>query len=88
MLAALAHGIPQLCLPQAADQFDNAEICAGAGAAIALEGPAVTAESVRGALARLLDGDEVRTEAGRLAREIAALPPPEQAAGELLGTFS
>ena len=37
LLASLAAELPQLCIPQAADQFFNAASCARAGAGLALE---------------------------------------------------
>jgi len=55
LLGALAHGIPQLCLPQAADQFRYAQACAAAGAGIALIGADATTDRIEAALRRLLD---------------------------------
>ncbi|HSS23012.1 MAG TPA: nucleotide disphospho-sugar-binding domain-containing protein [Mycobacterium sp.] len=46
MLGALAHGLPQLCLPQGADQFRNAQACAAAGAGIALIGADATTDRI------------------------------------------
>ena len=48
-LGALAHGLPLVLVPQAADQFDNAARAVAAGAAIVLRPDEVTAESVRAA---------------------------------------
>lgn len=73
-LAALALGIPQLCLPQAADQFLNAVAVAGAGAGLAIGPEEVDATAVADAVRRLLDDDRFRTHARRLADEIAAMP--------------
>ena len=42
MLGALMHGIPQLMLPQGADQFINADACTRAGAALAVAPDAST----------------------------------------------
>lgn len=36
LLATLARGLPQLCLPGAADQFESTETCVSAGADRAL----------------------------------------------------
>src|SRR5207245_11564578 len=66
-LGALAHGVPQLCLPQSADQFLNADSGAEAGAAITLEGDALTPDAVRAAVALLPAEASSRTAAGRLA---------------------
>jgi UDP:flavonoid glycosyltransferase YjiC (YdhE family) len=73
----LAHGLPQLCLPQAADQFRNAEGGTRAGASLALRPGEVSAESVREAVERLLADPDLRAGAQRVAAEIAAMPSPE-----------
>jgi UDP:flavonoid glycosyltransferase YjiC (YdhE family) len=77
-LGALARGLPQLCLPQAADQFRNAEGGVRAGAALAL-GPAdTTAAAVQTAVERLLSDAGLRASAERVAAEIAAMPGPDE----------
>jgi hypothetical protein len=78
MLATLALGIPQLCLPQAADQFLNAAAVARAGAALTLPPGEVSAAGVGEAIRRLLDEGGFRTQARRLAGEIASMPSPEE----------
>ena len=75
-LGALARGLPQLCLPQAADQFRNAEGGSRAGAALVLGPAEVTAEAVRDAAGRLLDDPELRAAAQRVAEEMARMPGP------------
>jgi UDP:flavonoid glycosyltransferase YjiC (YdhE family) len=77
VLGALALGIPQLCLPQAADQFLNAEAVAGAGAGLAIYPERVDAEGVADAVGRLLDGTRFRAQARRIADEIASMPSPD-----------
>ena len=72
-LAALAHGLPQLLAPRAADQFLNAKAGAGAGVALALEGDPA-ADEVEEALGRLLADPSFRRAAKRMAGEIAAMP--------------
>jgi UDP:flavonoid glycosyltransferase YjiC (YdhE family) len=73
-LGSLAAGRPQLCLPQAADQFRNAAGGVRAGAALALAPDEITAEAVRGAVSRLLREDAFRQGAEVVATEIAAMP--------------
>ena len=75
-LAALAHGLPQVCLPQAADQFVNAAACERLGAGITLMPDAATAGAVGDAIARLLDDRSFRDAAGAAAATIAAMPSP------------
>ena len=82
-LAALAHGLPQLALPQNADQFLNAHAGAKAGVAREIAPGEITAKRVREELQRVL-GDQSITDAARLmAQEIAAMPGPDEAAKEL-----
>jgi UDP:flavonoid glycosyltransferase YjiC (YdhE family) len=76
-LGALACGLPQLCLPQGADQFRNSEGGERAGASLTLLPEEVTAVSVRGAVERLLSDPDLRVGAQRVAAEIAAMPAPE-----------
>jgi UDP:flavonoid glycosyltransferase YjiC (YdhE family) len=77
VLATLAAGLPQLVLPQGADQFYNAEAVSRAGVGRALleheQSPGAIAEAVSALLA---PGSE-RTLAVRLSREIAAQPDPD-----------
>jgi len=85
--AALAAGLPQLCLPQGADQFRNADALAACGAALVLEtapggaGPAppVLAE----AIARLLGDAPLRRAARALQAEIDTLPGADAAVAAL-----
>lgn len=77
-IAALEHGLPQLCLPQGADQFVNADAISAAGAALSLVPAEATAEAVRAAVLRLLADESFRAAAARLADEIAALPSPDE----------
>jgi Erythromycin biosynthesis protein CIII-like, C-terminal domain len=65
LLAALAHGLPLILLPETPDQHYNAERAVAAGAAI-------TELDVD----RLLTDGRLRAAAERVAREIAALPEP------------
>jgi UDP:flavonoid glycosyltransferase YjiC (YdhE family) len=76
-LGALACGLPQLCLPQGADQFRNSEGGERAGASLTLRPEEVTAVSVRAAVERLLSEPDLRVGAQRVAAEIAAMPAPE-----------
>jgi UDP:flavonoid glycosyltransferase YjiC (YdhE family) len=75
-LGALAQGLPQLCLPQAADQFRNAEGGAAAGAALVLMPHEIGPAAVADAVSRLMDEPATREGAQRVAGEIAAMPSP------------
>lgn len=82
-LAALAAGVPQVVLPQAADQFLNAESADRGGVGVALLPDVASVPNVRMALERVLEGGEMRTAAQRVAAEIAAMPSPAVVADEL-----
>ncbi len=77
-LGALGQGLPQLCLPQAADQFRNAEGGVRARAALVLGPAETTSASVRTAVESLLADPELRGGAERVAAEIAAMPGPDE----------
>lgn len=74
VLASLAHGIPLLCLPRAADQFRNAGNVARVGAGVSILPAETTDAALRGALDTLLGTDGPRAAARALAEEIGAMP--------------
>ena len=86
-LAALSAGLPHLCLPRAADQFDNAAACGRAGCGLVLQPAEVHGERVRGAVERLLAAGGFRAAAQRLRAELAAMPAPDAVAGALSARF-
>ena len=79
-LAALAHGVPQVFLPQGADQFGNATAGAASGAGVAFMPGEATAAVVGSAVETILSSERFRAGAGRLAEEIAAMPDADAAA--------
>lgn len=87
-LGALAQGVPQLCLPQAADQFRNAEGGTRAGASLALMPPQVTPRAVAEAVDLLLHDPTTRRSAERVAAEIAGMPAPAELVTELVDLYS
>jgi UDP:flavonoid glycosyltransferase YjiC (YdhE family) len=78
MFGALAHGLPQLCLPQGADQFRNADALVTCGAALMLEGDHTTDSHIAAAVQRLLQEPDLRLRAQALAQESAAMPTPDE----------
>jgi UDP:flavonoid glycosyltransferase YjiC (YdhE family) len=86
-LAALAQGLPQLVLPQAADQFLNANAAARAGVAREIPPGEVTAERVRDELARVLDEPSIAAAARAMSAEIATMPSAADVADELTGRY-
>jgi UDP:flavonoid glycosyltransferase YjiC (YdhE family) len=75
-LAALAHGLPLLVLPQGANQFENAQRCADIGVGIRLLPAEVDVATVRGGVRALLEEPSFRRRAGALASEIRRMPAP------------
>ena len=85
VLASLALGIPQLCVPQGADQYLNAAAVAPAGAGISLMPGEADADAVRGAVTRLLDDASFRDAARGISASIASMPSPDDVAAVLEG---
>lgn len=84
VLSALEVGLPQLILPQGADQFFNAEMLTAVGAARALQNDAQTPGAIREAAQALLGEAPERTVAAQLHDEIAAMPAPADVVPALL----
>ncbi|WP_030487340.1 glycosyltransferase [Micromonospora chokoriensis] len=85
-LGALAAGVPQLLLPQGADQFANAEALAAAGVGLRLLPGEVDAGAIAEQVHRLLPqhgNAEQRDAARAVAEEIAAMPAPAAVAQRL-----
>ncbi|MBP6815817.1 MAG: glycosyltransferase family 1 protein [Burkholderiaceae bacterium] len=74
LLGAAAFGLPQLVLPQAADQFRNAAALAAAGAGLVLGPEDCTEDAVAGAARALLEGGAIRHAARQLGADIAQMP--------------
>ena len=81
MLAALASGVPQVVLPQGADQFGNALALVEAGAAVRPD--AVSAEAIAESARLLLADGRYREAAGQVAEEIRHMPSPKEVADSL-----
>jgi UDP:flavonoid glycosyltransferase YjiC (YdhE family) len=85
LLATLAHGLPSVLLPQAAEQEINAAAAAQAGVAVVLGPGAVTPDGVRGALAEVLGDPRYAAAALRVRTEIAAMPSAARTAAGFTG---
>jgi UDP:flavonoid glycosyltransferase YjiC (YdhE family) len=83
VLGTLAAGLPQLVLPQGADQFGNADVVAEKGAGRKLVGEEITADAVAGAAGHLLDDPAARNVAAKVAEEIAGMPEPAAVVAQL-----
>ncbi|MDP9073001.1 MAG: glycosyltransferase, partial [Actinomycetota bacterium] len=82
-LGALALGLPQLCLPQGADQFLNAAAIASAGAGLTIAPGECTPQAVANAVERLLRDPRFREAAARVGQSIASMPSVEEVAARL-----
>jgi UDP:flavonoid glycosyltransferase YjiC (YdhE family) len=82
--AAMAHGLPQLVLPQGADQFRNAEIVANAGLGAQLVDEQFTADAVHETVQKLLRDGDVHAATAGIAAEIAAMPHPDEVVPKLV----
>lgn len=76
MLAALANGVPLVVLPVAADQPENADRCAAAGAAVALDVDHRAAGDIAQAAEAVLRDPRYAQAARRVRAEIEAMPMP------------
>jgi UDP:flavonoid glycosyltransferase YjiC (YdhE family) len=83
MYGSLAHGIPQVVLPQGADNFVNGWLLARRGAGVTIGPDEMTPEAVRVAVRLVLDDPSYRDTGRRLAAELAALPEPAEVARAL-----
>jgi UDP:flavonoid glycosyltransferase YjiC (YdhE family) len=83
VLATISHGLPQLCLPQGADQFLNAAAIAAAGAGLSLAPDRATTEAIGDAVERLLADGSFRRVATQVGASIASMPSPDEVAALL-----
>jgi UDP:flavonoid glycosyltransferase YjiC (YdhE family) len=83
VLSTLTLGLPQLCVPQGADQFLNADAVAAAGAGISLMPGDTDPDAISDAVVRLLDDASYRDAAGRVSASIASMPSPDEVAAVL-----
>lgn len=80
LYAGLARGVPQLCMPQSADQFVNADATARVGAGLTLVGDQAEPSAIAGAARRLLTEPGFRAGASAVASDIQSMPGPADAA--------
>src|SRR5215469_7212588 len=82
VMAALAHGVPLVCMPMGRDQDTNAERVEALGAGVTLPPSAAPAE-ISAAIRNVLANPSYRDAAGRLAAQIRELGRGGHAVGEL-----
>ena len=83
VLTALAHGVPQLHIPQLPDHAGHAGRVEAAGAGAVLSRDEATPDRLRATVKELLAGGGERANARRIGAEIAATPTPAEVARSL-----
>ncbi len=87
-LASVAAGVPQLCLPQGADQFLNATASAQSGIGLCLLPDQASPDRVHAAVSRLLTDIGFVSSAEAVGREIDMMPAPSVVAAQLHATYA
>ncbi|MFI1095909.1 nucleotide disphospho-sugar-binding domain-containing protein [Streptomyces sp. NPDC020917] len=82
-LTAALHGVPQITVPQIADQGLVSERLSGTGAGIALDGDRLEEETVRRAVTEVLDTPGPAEAARRLRAEMLDQPAPSAIVADL-----
>lgn len=77
VLGALAHGVPLVVAPLATDQFDTATQVADAHVGVLADSGAPSSDGVRDAVRVVRADPSYRESAVAVAKQIAAMPPPE-----------
>ncbi len=83
MYGALAHGVPQVVLPQGADNFVNGWLLARRGAGVTIGPEELSSDAVRDGVRLVLEQASYGDTGRRLAKELAGLPGP----GEVVRTL-
>ena len=83
MFGALAHGLPQVVIPQGADNYTNADAVTAAGLGLALRPADLTAGAICTAVNTVLQDSSYGSAAGALADEIATMPSHAEFAARL-----
>lgn len=78
LLGALAHGLPQLVVPQAADQFANGAAVRRSGAGLVLDSDEVTGPAITDAVGQLLRDRSYAAAARAVQTEIDAMPTADR----------
>ncbi len=83
-VSAMTTGLPQLVLPQGADQFRNGELVAAANLGAHLVGEQFTADAVHETAAKLLNDAAVHDAVEGIRLEIAGMPSPADVVPKLV----
>ena len=83
LLGAAAYALPQVVLPQGADQHVNGAALARSGAGVTLPSELATTEAIAAAVSRVLADGPERAAARLLFEQIAAMPEPDLTIAQL-----
>ncbi|MFS8096232.1 glycosyltransferase [Lentzea alba] len=83
-VSGMTLGVPQLVLPQGADQFRNADTVVAAGLGAQLVGEQFTSDATYEAALKILQDSGVRTAVAGIAAEIADMPHPDDVVPKLV----
>ena len=72
--SALAHGVPQVILPQGADNYEHAAMCERSGTAVNLRPDDLTRASLAAAVRRVIHTPQYAAASRTCAQEIVAMP--------------
>ncbi|WP_432947744.1 glycosyltransferase [Kribbella sp. CA-253562] len=86
VLGALAHGLPQLVMPQGADQFDNGAAVQKAGVGLVIDSTEQSSPAITNAVERLLREPGFAVAARAVRDEIQAMPTPSDVIGSVTGS--
>lgn len=87
MFGALAHGVPQVVLPQGADNFLNGDLVERCGVGLSIPPGSLAPAEVRRCVRTVLDDSSFSTNAKRLETELAAMPGADEVARDLVARF-
>ncbi len=87
MFGTLAHGVPQVVIPQGADNFLNGDLVERAGAGLSILPADLNPARVRSCVRALLDDASFAARAAELEKEVAAMPDAQEVASDLVARF-
>jgi hypothetical protein len=86
-IGALTHGVPQVVIPQGADNFVNGEHVERCGVGLSILPADLNRAEVRRCVRAVLGDAAFTVKAGELEREVAAMPGAKEVARELADRF-
>lgn len=87
MFGSLAHGLPQVVVPQGADNFINADLLRSAGIGETVGPDELSAHAVRSAVSTVLDDATYTVNAQAVAAEMSTMADATTTAGQLRSTI-